>query len=827
MISPVPFVRQITIALSLGMGWVPLALAAPWSSEQNDAVVKARSGDPAGSLPVLERLHDAHPDDVGLASDLTVVLTWAGRDSDAIAVFVTLPAGTAPDYVIDPVALAYRHLGDPTDALLLYRQGLQRSPGNAAFAAGAVRSLVDLVQIAPAIAEAEANLHAYGERVDILLAAGYAEIALGTPVEALRYDDRAIRVAPDNREAQHDRILVIDTMGAPQVALDLIEANPNVVSDAERRHVEGDAAAALVRWGALEPPSENLRFAATDRAIAALDALILRWGHEGDAARPDIQRARFDRMVAYRDRVRMADVLAEYRDLSGQGAVLPPWSIEAAADAYLYFHEPELARDLYQHDLDINPKNPEARLGLFYTSIDLDDYDLAYPEVDSAEADQPVWRYLKGLNEPIENPERATAELVAAEARLYGGELEEANRRLGAMAQAAPNNTRYLSSLADVYDARGWPRLAGSEYQISRALKPLNVSTEIGQTRTDLTLRDYPKTESELAGLDLRFPENLEVQRFDRIWQVHNMAEFTLTVEPALRSTNAALGGPGISVEAMLYSPPIDYNWRVLGGYYVANQELAAAEGKINLRQTVLGGEYREGDIVATLEATINSYGPSLGDVLGSNPGDGRVGFRASATWSIDDYWQLGGGAELFARDTPLRALAHGIRANAATTDLIYRPSELQEFSLAAEVMDFSDGNTRSSLTGQYTQRLWTAPKLVIDGIGTLSESQNSGDNNRPYFNPHIDAGATIGVSIEQPIYRRYTLIYDHHLVLTTGAYWEDRFGSGDVDSVLYEHRLRSNDTLEAGIGVTLSHQPYDGVYENAATFLLNLKLFF
>jgi hypothetical protein len=36
---------------------------------------------------------------------------------------------------------------------------------------------------------------------------------------------------------------------------------------------------------------------------------------------------------------------------------------------------------------------------------------------------------------------------------------------------AAPNNTRYLSALANIYSARGWPRLAAEEYDISRALK--------------------------------------------------------------------------------------------------------------------------------------------------------------------------------------------------------------------------------------------------------------------------------------------------------------------------------------------------------------------
>jgi biofilm PGA synthesis protein PgaA len=613
-------------------------------------------------------------------------------------------------------------------------------------------------------------------------------------------------------------------MGAPQVARHLAEESPGVVSAAELRRIDGDAAAALVRWGVFEPPDEARRFAASDRAIAALDGLIARWSGEGDAAKGDLLRARFDRMVALRDRVRMADVLLEYEDLRRHDVVVPGYALVAAADAYLYLRQPEKARDLYLRGLEVDPNNPETRLALFYAYVDLENFDAAYRVVDATAADQAIWLYLKGLRDPIENPERATADLASAHARLYADQLAEADRRITAMAAAAPNNTRYLSALATVYSARGWPRLAAEEYDISRSLRPINVTTEVGQANNNLDLRAYRLVDTEAADLTRRFPENLEVQRLDRQWQVHNMWEVRLAVSPTWSSPTNVQGGSGIALDAQIYSPPIDYNWRLFASEHVANEQLPVGEGTVTLRRSAAGIEYRGGDLVASLEATINAYGPSAHGTLESGPGDGRGGLDAQVTWSLNDNWSLGGGAELFALDTPLRALGNGITANSATANAVYRESESREFVLTGETMDFSDGNLRTSLDGQYTQRLLTLPHFTIDGIADLAESQNSANSDRPYFNPSQDAIATFGLSFNQIIYRRYQVIYEHHLTVTPGVYWQQGFGAGGAGSVLYEHRIRINDVFEAALGATASRQQYDGQYQNTVAVLISLR---
>lgn len=805
-------------------GAFPASAQQPWDAEREAALRQARAGDPTSALTILERLHEAHPEDRLLESDFIVVSGWAGRDDAVIRLFRVMDPGPSRDYLLEAVGLAYRHLKLPGEALPIYRRGLAQSPGNPDLAAGEIRSLAELGLTPEAVQAADGNLQRWGDRLEPLLAAGYAAALQGKPVEALRYLDRALLADPASREAAHDRLLTIALMGAPQVSLALDDAQPGALSAAERRKLEGDAAAALVRWGVLEPKSEAERFVASDRAIAALDALILRWSAQGPEAHQAILRARFDRMVALRDRARMADTLAEYEDIVRLDVPIPGYALVAAADASLYLRRPEQAKELYLRGLAVDPRNPETRLALFYAYVDLDDLHAAYRQIDAALVDQAVWLRMKGLSDPLENPDHATAELAAAEARLYADDLAEAHRRIAKLAEAAPNNTRYLSALANVYSVRGWPRQAEVELEISRALKPKSAATETAQARNFLTLREYERVPAPLADLKQRFPEDLGVRRLDRLWRVHNMAEFRLTVEQALRADASVQGGSGISIDAQLFSPPIADRWRLFLGEFVARERLPSVEGNIALRRSGVGVEYRDRALVATLEGALSAYGGNVETTLTSGAGGGRAGARGSLAWSPDDHWLFGAEADSFARNTPLRALRAGVTARSLQVSAAYRVSESREFELTAEAMGFSDGNQRASLAGQYTERLLTAPFWSVDAILRAAGSRNSADTQRNYFNPRSDLSASAGLAVAQAIYRRYEFSYDHRLVVTPGVYWERGYGAKGVASLLYEHRLRADDVLELGLGVTFSRQPYDGVYENAAAALLALR---
>ena len=788
------------------------AADAPWQSAHNLAVQQARNGDTATALPLLMNLYHAHPADLGLMRDTLVVASWADDNDDVVKLYEALPVGLQPDYVLLAAGGAYLRLQQYQQALNVYHEGAARFPGNPAFLAGEISSLTTGGDPGQALAMAEDDLHQHGDRLPILLAASNAAMALKHPVEALRYCDRALAIAPQNHDAMHDRIIAISSMGAPATARTLADQNPGIINPREQRYIEGDAAAQLVRWDGLEPASEAERYAANDRAIAELDALITKWSNEGDETGENIKRARFDRMVALRDRSRMNDVIAEYEDFTRNNVEIPPYALVAVGDAYLYVREPEKAHDVFARALKAEPNDFGAQMGMFYADNELEDFDAAFHDVDALDAAEGRWIYLNGLDKPLPNTERADADVAAANARLYAEELADSQQMFETLAFNAPNNTHFIAGVAKVYAVRGWPRQAMEELEIGRALKPKDVELEAAQGEDNLELRNYKLAETESADLTNRFPENLEVQRLAREVEVQNMAEFYFSADKAFRSSTNIQGGNGLELVSELYSPPIDYNWRLFTGDTYAQEQ--TEEGNMILHRGMAGVEYSDTNFLATAEATRNTY-----------QAEDRYGGKATGEWFINDQWTLSGNAEYFTQDVPLRALRNGVSANEGGGALTYRVSESEKVTVSTEEMGFSDGNFRADVSGAYLDRLYTTPEYTIDGLVNIAGEKNSGNQNVLYFNPAQDALATVGVDITQILYRRYEFVYSHDLLVTPGAYWESGYGTGAAADIRYQQKLILNDTMELGAGIGYGIQPVDGKYEGSIDITFNLTL--
>ncbi len=773
------------------------------------AVDLARSGHLSEALEMLERLTRAAPTNIGVTWDYIVILTWAGREADAIKIFEGVKAAHPPDYVVAAVASAYRDLQRYPEALALYRQGRLQAPADPGFAAGEIRTLTDMDDTAAALAVAQRVLSERGDRVEVLLAASYAAQAARLPVDALRYADRALALAPASRDALRQRVLALDAMGAPDIALRLATANPGLLSGAELRRIEGSVAADQVRDGQIEPPSEAQRFAATDRAIATLDGLIAQWSKEGDAAADSVLRARFDRLIAWHDRLRMKEVVAEFEALRGAHVDIPAYVLPVAADAYLSLREPETAIALYRWALDINPKDRTARLGLSRALVETEEFSEALRQVDDVAAELPPWIYLKGQPEPIPNEEKLDVDMAAANLRLYADDLPEAERRFKAMADLAPNNATVLLGLAKIYDARGWPRLAREELQIAQAEAPTDFDVAAGVARNALGLQDWRRAEAGVDDLDRRFPENPDAQSLKHAMEVHNRWELQLSAERDLRASTSVAGGSGLVLGGQLYSPPLAEDWRVYGGYRIAHERVP--EGQVTERLYDAGLEYRVPDITADAEARLASFGTE------------RAGGALTGAWELDDRWALSGGGEILSNDTPLRALLHRITADAANIAVAYRDSESRDLKATAQAMPFSDGNIRSALSVHGGQRVATVPHFALNATFDLGASQNS-RTDAPYFNPRRDALAAFGLDATQILYRRYEFTYSHRLVPTAGPYWEQGFGTGLAWGIRYEQRIKEEDAIEAAIGLGFSRQSYDGAYENSITITFNLN---
>src|SRR5690606_6573923 len=92
-------------------------------------------------------------------------------------------------------------------------------------------------------------------------------------------------------------------------------------------------------------------------------------------------------------------------------------------------------------------------------------------------------------------------------------------------------------------------------------------------------------------------------------------------------------------------------DWRAFGGIGYANGKFE--EGRANYRWARAGAQWRVRDLTVEAEASAHNYGHGV-----------KPGARLSAAYDVDDQWQVGGGAEIRSRDTPLRALNQDISSN-------------------------------------------------------------------------------------------------------------------------------------------------------------------
>lgn len=795
----------VCLALLLMLVGLPAGASfAASAAAQERAVSLARAGEFNEALAILSELHRQSPDSQAVTYDYLSVLGWAGRDGEVVALADRLPLDLAPAYVLEAVGKSLRNTRRFEEATALYGRALARFPAHRDFIEGHVYALAETGDFTAAD-ERIARLRAQHPReLWPLRLDAYVAALRGDYLTVLDRNQRILTLAPEDSAALRGRILALEALGATHRAQVYAEQHPHLLSREERLRLQTGSAAQQVRWGSLEPESEEMRFAETDRALALIEKNLAGLDVNDPVARPFVFQARFDRLVALRDRVRMAEAVAEYESLADEGISPPAYALQAAAEAYLYQQKPEVARDLYLRVLAEEPQNFEAGLGLFYAYIETEDFPSAYELIDRMQAKQPVWRHGRGVGA---NRERLDADVAAGLARVLADDLTEGQRRFTTMHATAPHNPDLVRELANIYTARGWPRLARQTYADGLGITPGHPALQIGHAATRLDLREYDEAQTEIADLYRRFPENRQVQRLQLLWDIHEMRE--LRAEAAYAdSSGAEPSSQELRLSSTLFSSPFLTHYRAFVSGFWSRADFPEGQG---IYQRYGGGlEYRGRDLIASLAASANH---SDGDDLG---------LSFSGTWYRDDHWSFPFALEMFSAETPLRALRNGVDADAARLGVDYRQSELRRMGLGGEVMDFSDGNQRGRLSGYWRERLVTGPHYKLDGVMDLYTSTHRRDD-VPYFSPEQDFSAELTFDNDWLLYRRYSRTFGHRLALSGGGYWQKGFGGNPVAAILYEHNWQADYRFSLSYGAVLSRRVYDGDGEMGVEYYLRL----
>ncbi len=483
--------KTLALALAVSVAFnFSVPVAAQTAASRYDTVIKqARDGDTAPALDYLSEMLKQDPSNARVLYDYVVILGWAGRNADAWALRDRIDIAAAPVYVISSIASSARAISQPEAAEKLYRSALLRDPKNLDAGIGLALTLSDMKHpdagialLKPYLAAADnaAKIQIYRAQADIYNADGdHANAA-----EALR---SLLQLQPQNAQAKRDLANAYRSMGAPELAFDVLRDMPLAARDDLWNQTAADRGAAMIRWGALQTQAENgpARFAEIDRAIDDNAWLIAELSTDPKKNADAIRRARFDRVLALRTRVRMREAVDLYEALRKDSADIPPYVTIAAADAYLYLEQPQHARDLYLQAQKAG--DDDSSLGLFYAYIESEQFADAYRFIDDRVKRTPKYDYT--YEPPPPNEKFLSLRIAQAMVRSYGNQQAEAGRMLDQLNREAPFDSDLRGARAAWANARGWHLRAETEL---RTLMQEDPSACCGRMKIDQFMKVVP-----------------------------------------------------------------------------------------------------------------------------------------------------------------------------------------------------------------------------------------------------------------------------------------------------------------------------------------------
>lgn len=790
--------------------------------EYRHAIEQARAGRHVWALDWLARQSGLYPQDQRIKHDQLIIAGWAGNYQEVIRLHQALPpeALPLPRAALAAAARAYRDDRQWPMALSLYREGKHRYPGDSTFTLGETLVLADsgdaneaLDRAAALIAQAPNNANSY-------LVQSYAYRLNQQPYAALQAATRAYSMAPNNPSVADEYIEALRAAGLTDAALRTAEAHPGVVS-AERMHVlKGDRAAELTRLATRPSRQEAGRFDVADRALAAYEHLATDPSAQQLDTPAQAVRGRIDRLIALHSRAQMSDIINEYEALQSEGVEVPHYALGHVASAYLDQQQPEKAAELYLAMLNNEQAihaDASVRLshqsGLFYSFVESERFDLAQNAISQAVDEQPAFRRVKGSPLPQPNELNLAATEQAALAAFYADDTPKAQASLEHLVEQAPGHSGLRSSLAEVYLGRGWPRRAEEELKLAETYTPLALEVVSEQAKTAMNLQEWRQAEALIQNVASRYPENAQVRRLVRDWERHNRAELYVSGQKGLASDSPVTGDGDLRLDAVLYTPPIGYNWRGFAGGGYATAEFEGEDSNFHWYRA--GAEWRSRNLTAEIEASSNHYGQGA-----------KVGARAQVTYDLSDQWQVGGQAAFRSREVPLRALANNITSNRIDAYVRWRQNERREWRLTVSPSRFSDGNRRIEGLISGRERLHTAPHLKLDALLDISASHNT-RNDVPYYSPRADLAVLPALALTHTLHRRYDHVLEQRFMAGAGIYAQRGHGSGAIAALGYGLRYRFDELLEAGVDVTGISRPYDGKREREARVMFDLRIRF
>ncbi|MGQ9695621.1 MAG: tetratricopeptide repeat protein [Thermodesulfobacteriota bacterium] len=656
------------------------------------------------------------------------------------------------------------------------------------------------------VAEGQQVLNALKEKncflIDILFAQAFLYERDGDYFSAFKTYEEILKLRPRNMEAQKLRIYNLAELGATSLAeQELLDKG---IKDEELQDfLEGNKVIDQLRWD----QAKHARF--------ILEKKI--------KENPQNLRAHYDYLIVLRHLQQMQEVLLQYEKIKSLTQEIPPWVLEAVAEAYLYLEKPQKALEIYDQAL-AQEKRINSLMGRFYAFQDLRDWaraEKALQEVENFLKNQKpdkwtkVARVLKdGWFLPYQDRLKETLEYYETcfgylESRgwflIHQDKLKEAEDFFASYLSRAGFSLEFRNGLAHTYLSRGRPRQALEEFKI---MENINPEFQKGLTGMALTLNalNYKKEARDLAKkLADQYPTNKHMQNTLKTFQIEDM--WNVYAEGGFIQENP--GAREYWAKFRLTEPLIP-NFKLF--QEILWQEATEGDTNFTWNRAALGAEWIVFPELIWKQAVTFDY-QKMRD----------WGYATTLYfWPIDPL-RFTAGFDSFSTGIPVRARAAGIEGKNIYLNIHYLESDLRYYGATVGADWFSDDNQRVYGQLYYDQNIFNWPdfKIRLGGEIYYGGYQKS---DVPYFSPPEEFSFLLTTGFHWLPYLFYEKEVRSSLYGRIGMYKQRDYSFYPIGGVTYEMRIKLSKTFYLQGSISWDQKVYDGSSAGVWSGLLSLS---
>ncbi len=808
--------RPNSIILSLLL--VSYAALHPASAAESPSLLQARqaavsiakNGHLDAGITQLQQLHQANPDDGQVTADLIVLLRLAGKNQAIILLTQNLKPADLPPYALMDWAQALRDGKQFARA----RSVLANKCHTLGYPAQILYAMTTLESGDPkAAVVALPDRHAAGLRAVDLANMAYVWRRAGNPAMGLSLSEQALRLTAHNPQALREEVFALSDLGAASLALKKTQQSPTLFTPEAMNKLIADVTTVRIRDAVQERRRLDDLYRYTERDIPLRETLkslhTNRMAFSQDATQE--LRTRYDQIYVLRTLELMPQAIAEFESLpqhpttahNAELRTIPGYVRRAAADAYLYLHQPHTAAALYEELIAENPKaDVELFIALYYAYLDGERYTKAEQLLAKIHRVTPTWI---GGKIGAENSERLDVDQLWAMDAAYRNHEAQSYQRLSALVDLAPRNTSLLNAKATVERWRGWPEQSMQTTLLTRAYAPQSKDTRINIADNHRDLEQFNLWGREITALNQDFPTDTSIQKSLAQWNDRKHPSIISEYTTGKSQGGTANGNPVIGNRDQELQTRLNSAWNAQGGRAFIDQHYiwsSYAEGPLSYNRVGVGGEWRSN--------RKHFWAMVQNDQLNGQ----HVGVAAGWSQWLNDQWQYTLSGNTYSLSTPLRAKQAGLSGKSLNGKINWQQSESHSAYGALSVLAISDGNKRVDLATGITQRLFASPHHITSGGIDLFVEHNSQPGGA-YFNPANSESASLRLEHQWITWRDYERSLTQYFKASAGYGWQAGFGGSPVVDLLYEHKWKFSRTWDLHYGVGWGSTVYDGGREH------------